>query len=202
MSGVMSEEDTESVNESAGLLAVHTVSKSFGGLQALKDIDLVVERGSIVGLIGPNGAGKTTLFNLITGIFPPTEGDIRFEGEDLLRSGGRRRRPFQITRAGIGRTFQNIRLFAEMTALENVTVGADAHHRQNVLDAVFRTPRHRREDPRARPSPRSCWSSPPSTATRTSWPATCPTVTSAGSRSPGPSPPGPSCCSSTSRPRA
>jgi branched-chain amino acid transport system ATP-binding protein len=145
---MMSEERTDAPEASPGdaLLNIDTVSKQFGGLQALKDIDLVVERGSIVGLIGPNGAGKTTLFNLITGIFGPTEGTINFEGEDLLRSRGRRRRPFQITRVGIGRTFQNIRLFAEMTALENVTVGADAHHRQNVLDAVFRTPRHRRED--------------------------------------------------------
>jgi ABC-type branched-subunit amino acid transport system ATPase component len=145
---MMSEERTDAPEASPGdgLLSIDTVSKQFGGLQALKDIDLVVERGSIVGLIGPNGAGKTTLFNLITGIFGPTEGTITFEGEDLLRSRGRRRRPFQITRVGIGRTFQNIRLFAEMTALENVTVGADAHHRQNVLDAVFRTPRHRRED--------------------------------------------------------
>ena len=144
----MAEERVDAPDESPGdgLLAISDVSKQFGGLQALKDIDLVVERGAIVGLIGPNGAGKTTLFNLITGIFPPTEGAIRFEGADLLRNRGRRRRPFQITRVGIGRTFQNIRLFSEMTALENVIVGADAHHRQHVLDAVFRTPRQRRED--------------------------------------------------------
>ncbi len=131
---------------SEALLEVRDVSKHFGGLKALEDIDLVVERGAIVGLIGPNGAGKTTLFNLVTGIFPPTGGDILFEGGDLLRSGVRRRRPFQITKAGISRTFQNIRLFQAMTALENVIVGADAHHSQNVLDAVFRTPRHRREE--------------------------------------------------------
>jgi len=143
---MMAEERTDPVDDSVGLLAIHNVSKTFGGLQALKDIDLVVEEGSIVGLIGPNGAGKTTLFNLITGIFPPTEGMIRFQGDELLHNRGRRRRPYQITRVGIGRTFQNIRLFAEMTALENVIVGADAHHRQSVLDAVFRTPRQRRED--------------------------------------------------------
>jgi ABC-type branched-subunit amino acid transport system ATPase component len=133
----------------ATLLDIRGASKLFGGLQALKDIDLAVERGSIVGLIGPNGAGKTTLFNLITGIYPPTEGDILFEGRNLLGGGGllaRRRRPFQITRAGISRTFQNIRLFSAMTALENVLVGADAHHRQNVVEAVFRTPRMRREE--------------------------------------------------------
>jgi ABC-type branched-subunit amino acid transport system ATPase component len=130
------------------LLEIRDASKEFGGLQALKDIDLVVERGTIVGLIGPNGAGKTTLFNLITGIFPPTTGNFSFEGKDLLRGGmmNRRYRPFRITRNGISRTFQNIRLFAEMTALENVVVGTDAHHQQNVFDAVFRTPRQRRED--------------------------------------------------------
>src|SRR6266576_3497467 len=89
---------------SRSLLEVRATSKRFGGLQALKDIDLVVQEGSIVGLIGPNGAGKTTLFNLITGIFPPTGGEILFEGRNLLRGGGllsRNRRPFTITRAGI-----------------------------------------------------------------------------------------------------
>jgi ABC-type branched-subunit amino acid transport system ATPase component len=145
----MAEERTDPTAPADGtpLLRIGGVSKHFGGLQALKDIDLDVERGTIVGLIGPNGAGKTTLFNLITGIFPPSEGGIVFDGRDILhRSRRRRRRPFEITRAGIGRTFQNIRLFAEMTALENVTVGADAHHRQNVFQAILRTPRQRRED--------------------------------------------------------
>jgi len=137
----------EEIPELDALLEIKDASKQFGGLQALKDIDLVVDRGSIVGLIGPNGAGKTTLFNLITGIFPPTTGDFMFEGKDLLRSARKRRlRPFRITRSGISRTFQNIRLFAEMTAIENVIVGADAHHRQNVFDAIFRSPRQRRED--------------------------------------------------------
>jgi ABC-type branched-subunit amino acid transport system ATPase component len=142
--------ETRPAGDGAGdpLLEIGGASKQFGGLQALKDIDLVVEREAIVGLIGPNGAGKTTLFNLITGIYPPTSGEFVFEGEDLLRGGpgNRRYRPFKITRNGISRTFQNIRLFAEMTALENVVVGTDAHHNQNVLDAVFRTPRQRRED--------------------------------------------------------
>jgi branched-chain amino acid transport system ATP-binding protein len=140
------EQTTTEPRATPGLLEIRGASKRFGGLQALKDIDLVVEEGSIVGLIGPNGAGKTTLFNLITGIFPISEGEIFFQGQDLLRARGRRRRPYQITRMGISRTFQNIRLFAEMTALENVIVGTDAHHHQNVLDAVFRTPRQRRED--------------------------------------------------------
>ena len=132
------------------MLEASGVSKNFGGLAALHAVDLSIDAGQILGLIGPNGAGKTTFFNLATGIYPPSDGRILFEGEDLLweRSLGvrRRRKPHHITKRGIGRTFQNIRLFQNMTALENVIVGADAHHRQGVLDAVFRTPRQRRED--------------------------------------------------------
>jgi branched-chain amino acid transport system ATP-binding protein len=134
----------------ATVFEVTGVSKDFGGLQALSDVDLSLNEGQILGLIGPNGAGKTTLFNLVTGIFPPTRGTILFEGEEILETTAgvvrRRRRPDEIARRGIGRTFQNIRLFRNMTALENVIVGTDAHHRQNVLDAIFRTPRQRRED--------------------------------------------------------
>jgi ABC-type branched-subunit amino acid transport system ATPase component len=135
----------------AGLLEARRVGKLFGGLAALVDLDLEVREGEIAGLVGPNGAGKTTFFNLVTAIFPPTRGEIVFDGRNLFGTRsvgpfGRRARPFQITRRGIGRTFQNIRLFAAMTALENVIVGTDAHHRQNVFDAIFRTPRQRRED--------------------------------------------------------
>ncbi len=133
------------------LLEVDNVSKDFGGLKALSDVDVTVEEGQIFSLIGPNGAGKTTLFNLITGIFLPTDGVVRFKGENLLERGGgvlggRTRRPFQITRLGVGRTFQNIRLFANMTSVENVMVGIDAHNRSGVLRSMFRTPRQRRED--------------------------------------------------------
>jgi branched-chain amino acid transport system ATP-binding protein len=133
------------------LLEAVDVTKQFGGLTALKDVDLAIDEGQIFGLIGPNGAGKTTLFNLVTGIFPPTAGRITFQGENILMTRvlgfvTRRRRPYQITQRGIGRTFQNIRLFQNMTALENVIVGTDAHHRQGVLQAVFRTPRMRHEE--------------------------------------------------------
>jgi branched-chain amino acid transport system ATP-binding protein len=133
------------------LLEAVDVTKQFGGLTAVKDVDLLIEQGEIRGLIGPNGAGKTTFFNLVTGIFPQTEGRILFDGEEILSTTTfgiwkRRRRPFEINRRGIGRTFQNIRLFQNMTALENVIVGTDAHHRQSVLDAIFRTPRLRREE--------------------------------------------------------
>ena len=132
------------------ILEVERLTKRFGGLTALKDIDLVIEEGQIQGLIGPNGAGKTTFFNLITGIFPPTMGRIRFQGEEILEGKvlgiTRKRKPHEITRRGIGRTFQNIRLFQNMTALENVIVGTDAHHRQNVFAAIFRSPGMRREE--------------------------------------------------------
>ncbi len=137
----------------ASLLEVEAVTKQFGGLRAVSGVDFDVEEGQIYSLIGPNGAGKTTMFNLITGIFPPTTGAIRFRGADLLdtkRLLRRRshRKPFEITRLGIGRTFQNIRLFADMSALENVMVGIDAHNRAGVAGAMFRPPTQRREEDR------------------------------------------------------
>jgi branched-chain amino acid transport system ATP-binding protein len=123
------------------LLEVDDVSIQFGGLKALDGVTFEVREGEILGLIGPNGAGKTTCFNVMTGVYQPTSGQVRFAGEPL----GRRKR-FAITRLGIARTFQNIRLFGNMTALENVLVGADAHHRTNLIDALVRSPRHRREE--------------------------------------------------------
>ena len=126
---------------SSALLSLENVSLQFGGLKALDDVSFEVREGEILGLIGPNGAGKTTCFNVMTGVYHPTSGQVRFAGEPL----GNRKR-FAITRLGIARTFQNIRLFPNMTALENVLVGADAHHRTNVIDALLRTPRHRREE--------------------------------------------------------
>jgi branched-chain amino acid transport system ATP-binding protein len=132
------------------ILEAVKITKEFGGLTALRDVDLTIEEGQIQGLIGPNGAGKTTFFNMVTGIFPPTHGRIVFDGEEILvtRVLGlvRRRKPHEITQRGIGRTFQNIRLFQNMTALENIIVGTDAHHRQTVLNAIFRTPGMRHEE--------------------------------------------------------
>ena len=133
------------------LLDARGITKRFGGLTALSDVSIAIEPGEIFGLIGPNGAGKTTLFNMITGIFEPTSGTVIFDGEELLSTKRlgvftRARKPHEITQRGIGRTFQNIRLFQNMTSLENVIVGTDAHHRQGVLSAIFRTPRMRREE--------------------------------------------------------
>ncbi|MGV9980700.1 ABC transporter ATP-binding protein [Micromonospora wenchangensis] len=123
------------------LLEVDHVTLRFGGVVALNDVDFTLYKGEILGLIGPNGAGKTTCFNAMTGIYQPSEGQIRFRGEKI--SGKKRH---QITKMGMARTFQNIRLFPEMTALENVQVGADAHHKTSVISALFRLPRHWREE--------------------------------------------------------
>jgi branched-chain amino acid transport system ATP-binding protein len=123
------------------LLTVSGVSKAFGGLQALSDISLQVHTGEIFGLIGPNGAGKTTLFNTLTGLYTSDSGEIRLN--DIRLDG---RPPHQVLHAGLARTFQNIRLFAEMTALENVMVGRHARTRSGVIGAVLRLPGTRREE--------------------------------------------------------
>jgi branched-chain amino acid transport system ATP-binding protein len=136
----------------SAVLELRALSKSFGGLHAVSEIDVSVDEGLIFGLIGPNGAGKTTIFNLVTGILAPTSGGVRFCGDDLLARRSvavprtRARRPFEITRLGIGRTFQNIRLFPDLTALENVMVGVDAHNRSGIVRAMLRTPQQRNEE--------------------------------------------------------
>lgn len=123
------------------LLQTNDLTVQFGGLTALDAVTFNIRRGEILGLIGPNGAGKTTCFNAITGVYRPSSGSVSFDGSTI----GRIKR-HQITRLGIARTFQNIRLFGEMTALENVMVGTDARHHTSVPGALFRSPRHRREE--------------------------------------------------------
>ncbi len=130
-----------SVAEGESLLETHDLTVKFGGLTALDAVSFSLKRGEILGLIGPNGAGKTTCFNAITGVYRPSSGSVTFDGAPL----GRIKR-HQITRRGIARTFQNIRLWGEMTALENVIVGTDARHRTSVPGALIRSPRHRREE--------------------------------------------------------
>jgi len=127
--------------EGEPLLETKELTVKFGGLTALDSVTFHIKRGEILGLIGPNGAGKTTCFNAITGVYRPTSGTVTFDGAPL----GRIKR-HQITRRGIARTFQNIRLWGEMTALENVVVGTDARHKTSVPGALVRTPRHRREE--------------------------------------------------------
>jgi branched-chain amino acid transport system ATP-binding protein len=118
-------------------LVLAGVTKSFGGLLAVSDLSLTVRQGSIVGLIGPNGAGKTTVFNLITGVYSCDAGSIRFGGADLARL-----TPAAIAARGIGRTFQNIRLFAQLSALENLLVACEVHKQAGLLSAVLRTKAH------------------------------------------------------------
>ena len=127
------------------LLEIRGVGKRFGGVAALDALDLDVEAAAVLGVIGPNGAGKTTLFNLITGMQRPSTGVIRFRGCPLTGL-----KPHQITALGIARTFQNIRLFPEMTVLENVMVGQHVRTRQGVLGSVLRTKRQRDEERRIR----------------------------------------------------
>ncbi len=123
------------------LVEVRNMTMKFGGLLALDDISFTIKRGEILGLIGPNGAGKTTCFNAMTGVYKPTNGQVLLEGK-LLNG----MKQHKITRAGLARTFQNIRLFGEMTALENVVVGLDARHKTSVIGALLRLPRHIREE--------------------------------------------------------
>jgi branched-chain amino acid transport system ATP-binding protein len=123
------------------LLEARNVSKIFGGLVAVNDVSFTIPRKSIISIIGPNGAGKTTFFNMLTGLYKPSTGRITFEGEDTTK-----RRPDRITDLGIARTFQNIRLWATMSPVENVMVGQHARMRAGLVGAVIRGPRVRREE--------------------------------------------------------
>ncbi|MBC5826009.1 MAG: ABC transporter ATP-binding protein [Candidatus Eremiobacteraeota bacterium] len=125
----------------SALLSLRSVSKTFGGLAAVKSLSLDVERGAIVSLIGPNGAGKSTVFNLITGIYAPTDGTISLDGRALNGM-----KPSAVAASGIMRTFQNIRLFAFMSVLDNVMVGRHVRMRAAVWDGAFHTPSARREE--------------------------------------------------------
>jgi len=124
------------------LLTANDISKNFGGLNAIANVNIEIHSGEIVGLIGPNGAGKTTLFNLITGVYVPSGGTLRLHGEvdvDLAKAS-----PHEIAALGIARTFQNIRLFKEMSVLDNVLVAYHIHVNYNLLDAFFHTPAYAR----------------------------------------------------------
>ena len=123
------------------LLEVSKVAKHFGGLYALNGLDLHVNEHEIVSVIGPNGAGKSTLFNVITGLYTPDDGDVVFQGESILG-----RLPSQVTKLGIARTFQNVRLFPNMTVLENAMVGQHCRTKTGVFGALIRTPSARREE--------------------------------------------------------
>ncbi|WP_029458822.1 ABC transporter ATP-binding protein [Solidesulfovibrio alcoholivorans] len=129
------------------ILKVDGVSKRFGGLLALGDVSFTVERGAILGLIGPNGAGKTTMFNCVAGIYKPTEGRILFAGDGTERDVAGRK-PERMTALGVARTFQNIRLFASLTVLDNVRIGRHCRTSANFFGAVLRTRSQRAEERR------------------------------------------------------
>ena len=123
------------------LLNLENLTMKFGGVTALNEVNLEVREGEILALIGPNGAGKTTVFNVITGVYQATSGSINFDGQKI---GGKKR--YQITGLGIARTFQNIRLFGDMTTLENVITATDVHKKSGLVSSLFGTPRARREE--------------------------------------------------------
>jgi branched-chain amino acid transport system ATP-binding protein len=122
-------------------LEISGLTKQFGGLTAVNNVDMYIDENEIVGLIGPNGAGKTTLFNMITGMYTPTSGRLLYLGKDISGL-----KPYKITDAGIARTFQNIRLFPMMTALENVLIGLHTRTSSSVFDSIFKTKKHRKEE--------------------------------------------------------
>ena len=115
----------------SALLELKEVNKSFGGVQAVRDMSFVINKGELAGLIGPNGAGKTTIFNLVTGVYDVTSGDIVFKGESIAKL-----KTFQVISRGIARTFQNLRLFAASSVLENVMTAAQQHYKYNFFEAV------------------------------------------------------------------
>jgi len=123
------------------ILEIGGLTKHFGGLAAVSQLDMYVNEGEVVGLIGPNGAGKTTIFNLITGVFPPTKGRVIFDGTDITD-----RKPHAIAKLGIGRTFQLNPLFADFTVLQNVSASFYLHPRSSLLDIYFNTPTYRRNE--------------------------------------------------------
>ena len=123
-------------NAPAPVLDIQRLTKVFGGLRAVGNFDLTVQQGALDGLIGPNGAGKTTVFNMITGLYIPTEGEINFNGESLIGL-----EPFEITQTGIGRTFQNIRLFPNLSVLDNVLIAYHPHAGYGLFDGLVRTAR-------------------------------------------------------------
>lgn len=120
------------------LLEVKELGISFGGLRAVDNFSLTIEDGQLYGLIGPNGAGKTTIFNLLTGVYKPTDGSFKFNGEEM--SG---KSPIQINKSGIARTFQNIRLFSQMSVIDNVKVGLSNQYSYSVFDSILRSPKHK-----------------------------------------------------------
>ena len=123
------------------LLKATKLSKVFGGLKAVSNFEVIIEKGELIGLIGPNGAGKTTAFNLLTGVYEPTTGEIELDGKSLVGL-----KPYQITQLGLARTFQNIRLFSELSVLDNVKIAYHFHVKYGILESVLRMGRYHKEE--------------------------------------------------------
>ena len=119
------------------MLEVTSLGISFGGLRAVDELSMKIEKGGLVGLIGPNGAGKTTAFNMLTGVYRPTDGGIRLDGQNLIG-----KKPHEICKLGVARTFQNIRLFKDLSVLDNVKAGLHNHHTYSTLEGILRLPRY------------------------------------------------------------
>ena len=170
------------------LLELTKVSKSFGGLACIQELDLHVDEGEILSVIGPNGAGKTTLFNLVTGVYPPDAGEISFEQQSILGL-----EPHEITARGIARTFQTLRLFLNMTVKENVMAAAFSHTRAGIARSILRTPGMRREEKEIERSASGSWAT-----AGTSPRSACRMRIAAASRSRVRRPRTRDCCSSTS----
>ena len=183
----------------AAVLRGDGLVKEFGGLVAVNDVSIEIPEHSIVSIIGPNGAGKTTLFNMLTGLYKPTRGRMWFDGRDITR-----KRPDRITSLGVARTFQNIRLFGAMSALENVMVGRHARMKAGLLGSIARTPGVRREERavRERAAEAAALRRASATAVRAGGHQPLATEISAAWRSHARWPPIQSCCSSTSRRQA
>ena len=178
------------------LLQAQGLGKRFGGLQALSDVSFDIEQGEIYGLIGPNGAGKTTLFNVLTGLYIPEDGSCTFNGQSM--SG---KKPHEVAYAGLARTFQNIRLFANLSAIENVMIGRHMRTRAGVLAPCALAARAPKRPP-SRRAPRNCWNTWASAIAPTTWRVRCPTATSAAWRSRARWPPSRSCWRWTNPPPA
>ena len=163
------------------VLHIDHLTMRFGGVVAVNDLSMDINKGEIVALIGPNGAGKTTAFNMVTGVYTPTEGKVVLDGHDITG-----KRPDEITKLGVARTFQNIRLFSSMTVFENVLTARHLRRTSNFLSATFRL--HMAEEKRMR--------------AETEAPPACPTASRGCWRSPGRCPPSRSCCCWTSPPPA
>ncbi len=181
------------------ILDVDNVTLRFGGLKAVSEVNLTLEAGELVGLIGPNGAGKTSIFNLLTGVYPPSSGRITFTRDGKQINLGRKR-PHAICRAGVGRTFQNIRLFKQLTALENVEIALQQNNGYSLFTAFTHLPPFARREEEIRERSMELLHRVGLADKALTRPGTCPTATSDTWRSPGPWPPSRPCCCSTNPP--